>query len=62
MADDSTTGIRGMTGTGESLNNGKGDPTAPAASMCHLVHEEEIGEVHFSRDNVGASETENKNS
>ena len=52
MADDSTTGIRGMTGTSGSLNDRKGDPTVPAASVCHLVHEEQIGEVHFSRDNV----------
>ena len=52
MADDSTTGTRGMTGTGGSLNDGKGDPTVPAASVCHLVHDEQIGEVHFSRDNV----------
>jgi magnesium transporter len=52
MADDSTTGIRGITGSGESPNDGKSDPTVLAASICHLVHEEQIGEVHFSRDNV----------
>ncbi len=52
MADDSTTDIRGITGTGESLNDGKGDQTVAAASICHVVHEEHVGELRLSRDNV----------
>src|SRR5215216_8198709 len=52
MADDSTTDIRGITGTGESLSDGKGDLTVPAASICHVVHEEHVGELRLGRDNV----------
>jgi magnesium transporter len=52
MVDDSITGIRGIAGTGESLNDGKGDQTLPAASICHVVHEEHVGELRLSRDNV----------
>jgi magnesium transporter len=52
MADDSTTGIRGIPGTGESPKDGKGDQSVPAASICQVVHEEQVGELHLSRDNV----------
>jgi magnesium transporter len=52
MADDSTAGVRGTTGLGESPNDGKGDHTVPAASICHVVHEDQVGELHLSRDNV----------
>src|SRR5215212_3571084 len=52
MVDDSTTGIRGIAGTGESLNDGKSDQTVPAASICHVVHDEHVGELRLSRDNV----------
>jgi magnesium transporter len=52
MADDSTTGIRGTTGTGESPNDGKSHQTVPAASICQVVHDEQVGELHLSRDNV----------
>jgi magnesium transporter len=52
MADDSTTGIRGTTGTGEGPNDGKRDQTVPAASICQVIHAEEIGELQLSRDNL----------
>src|SRR5207344_2206884 len=52
MADDSTTGIRGIAGTAESPNDGTGDRTVPAASICHVVHEEQVGELDLSRDNL----------
>ena len=52
MADDSTTGIRGTTGVGESPDDGKGDHTVPAASICHVVHDEQVGELHLSRGNL----------
>jgi magnesium transporter len=52
MVDDSTTGVRGITGTGEGPHNGKGDQTVPAGSVCHVVHEEQVGELHLSRDNL----------
>jgi magnesium transporter len=52
MVDDSTTGVRGMTGTGEGPNDGEGDQTVFAGSICHVVHEEQMGELHLSRDNL----------
>ena len=52
MADDSTTGIRGIPGTGGSPNDGKSAQSVPAASICQVVHEEQVGELHLSRDNV----------
>ena len=52
MADDSTTGIRGTAGTAESPNDGTRDRTVPAASICHVVHEEQVGELDLSRDNL----------
>jgi magnesium transporter len=52
MVDDSTTGVRGMTGTGEGPNDGEGDQTVSAGSICHVVHEEQVGELHLSRDNL----------
>jgi magnesium transporter len=52
MAEDSTTGIRSSAGTAESPNEGMGDQTVAAASICHVVHEEQVGELHLSRDNL----------
>jgi CorA-like Mg2+ transporter protein len=52
MTDDSTSGIRGIAGTGESLNDGKDDRAVPRAAICHVVHEEQVGELHLSRDNL----------
>jgi magnesium transporter len=52
MADDSTMGIRGVTGTGESPNDGMDDQSVTAASICHVVHEEQVGDLDLSRDNV----------
>jgi magnesium transporter len=52
MVDDSTTGVRGITGTGEGPNDRKGDQTVPAGSICQVVHEEQVGELHLSRDNL----------
>ena len=52
MADDSTTGTRGIVRTGESPNDEKGDQTVTAGSICHLVHDEEVGEMTLSRDTV----------
>jgi magnesium transporter len=52
MADDSTTGIRGITGTGETANDGKRELTVPAASICHVVHGEEVVELQLTRDNL----------
>ena len=52
MADDSTTGIRGITGTGETANDGKCELTVPAASICHVVHGEEVVELQLTRDNL----------
>ena len=37
---------------GESPNGGKGHQTVPAASIGHVFHEEQVGELHLSRDNV----------
>ena len=54
MTDDSTIGIRGATGTGESPNDGKGDETVPGASICYVVHEEKVRELHLSRESVKA--------
>jgi len=52
MADDSTTGIRGTAGKAESPNDGTRAQTVPAASICHVVHEEQVGELDLSRDNL----------
>jgi len=52
MADDSTGGIRGVAGTGESPNDGKDDRAVPLAAICHVVHEKQVGELHLSRDNL----------
>ena len=52
MAEDSTTGVSGITGTGDSPNDRRRDQTVPAASICHVVHTEQVGELHLSRDNV----------
>jgi len=52
MADDSTDGIRGVAGTGESPNDGKDDRAVPLAAICHVVHEKQVGELHLSRDNL----------
>jgi Mg2+ and Co2+ transporter CorA len=53
MADDSTTGIRGITEPADSPNDGREDQTVPTASICHVVHEDQVGELHLSRQNVG---------
>jgi magnesium transporter len=52
MADDSTSGVRGIAGTGESPNDGKDDWAVSLAGICHVVHEEQVGELHLSRDNL----------
>jgi magnesium transporter len=52
MADDSTTGIRGITGTDEAANDAERDLTVPAASICHVVHAEEVVELQLHRDNL----------
>ena len=52
MTDDSTRGMRGVAGAGESLNDGKDDRAVPRAAICHVVHEEQVGELHLSRDNL----------
>jgi magnesium transporter len=52
MAEDSTTGIRSSAGTAESPNEGMGDQTVAAASICHVVQQEQVGELHLSRDNL----------
>jgi magnesium transporter len=52
MADDSTTGIRGIIGTGESPSKGTGEQTAPGASICQVVHEDQMGELPLSREAV----------
>jgi magnesium transporter len=52
MADDSTTGIRGVAGAAGSPNDGTGDQMVPAGSICHVVHEEQVGELYLSRDNL----------
>jgi magnesium transporter len=41
-----------LPGTGESLRDGKGDQTVSTTSTCHVVHEEQVGELHLSRDNL----------
>jgi magnesium transporter len=51
-AEDSTTGTTGTTGTGESPHDGKGDQTVPTTSTCHVVHEEQVGELHLDHDNL----------
>ena len=52
MADDSTSGVRGIAGTRESPNDGKDDWAVSRAGICHVVHEEQVGELHLSRDNL----------
>ena len=52
MADDSTTGVRGITGTGESPSDGKRDQAVTGASICHIVHEDQVAELQLSRDNA----------
>ena len=52
MADDSTSGVRGIAGTGESPNDGKDDWAVSRAGICHVVHEEQVGQLHLSRDNL----------
>jgi magnesium transporter len=52
MTDDSTGGVRGIAGTGGSPNDGKDDRAVPLAAVCHVVHEEQVGELHLSRDNL----------
>ena len=52
MADDSRTGIRGITGTRESPTDGKRDQAVTAASICHVVHDEQVAELQLSRDNA----------
>jgi Mg2+ and Co2+ transporter CorA len=37
---------------GDNPEDGKGDQTVPAASICHVVHSEQVGELHLSRDNL----------
>jgi len=29
-----------------------GEPSARGASTCHVVHKEQVGELHLSRENV----------
>ena len=60
MADDSTTGIRGVAGTAGSPNDGTGDQIVPAASICHVVHEEQVGELNLSRENRRAAARERR--
>lgn len=52
MADDSTRGIRSSAGADESPNDGKDDWAVSLAGICHVVHEEQVGELHLSRDNL----------
>jgi hypothetical protein len=37
---------------GESPHDGKGDQTVSNTTTCHVVHEEQVGDLHLSRDNL----------
>jgi magnesium transporter len=50
--DDPATGIRGTAGVGGRATDGKGAETVSAPSVCHVVDEEHVGELHLSRENV----------
>lgn len=36
----------------KSRTTERGDQTVPATSTCHVVHEEQVGDLHLSRDNL----------
>jgi magnesium transporter len=52
MADNSTTGSRGVSGVDPSRGDGTADQRAPAASTCHVVQDDQVGELHLSRENA----------
>jgi magnesium transporter len=52
MADDSTTGRPGATGIDASRADGAGEQTVEGRSICHVVHEDQIGELHLSRESA----------
>jgi magnesium transporter len=52
MADESTTRAGGASGLGASGRDGAGEAAVPAVSTCHVVHDEQIGELDLSRESV----------
>jgi hypothetical protein len=52
MAERRTTGIRAIVGTGEGPYGGEGDQKTAVMSLCHVVHAEQVGELHLGRDNL----------
>jgi magnesium transporter len=52
MADDSTTGRPGAIGIDASRADGAGEQPAAGHSTCHVVHEEQVGEMHLSRESA----------
>jgi magnesium transporter len=52
MPDDSASAVPSATKTAADQADGIKDRTDDAASTCHVVHEEQVGEMHLSRENV----------
>jgi magnesium transporter len=52
MADEPTTRSRRATGTDLAPADGADERTDVAVSTCHVVHEEHVGELHLTRENV----------
>jgi magnesium transporter len=52
MADESVTSNPDATEAGAGLSNEAGAPAGSGASSCQVVHEEHVGEMHLSRDNI----------
>ncbi len=52
MADESTTGSRAVSEVDTGRRDGSLEQAVPAVSTCHVVHDEQIGEMHLSRENV----------
>jgi hypothetical protein len=51
MAEDSTADPRGTSRAGGDTNHSSGGRTV-TGSICHVVHDEHVGELNFSRSNV----------
>jgi magnesium transporter len=52
MADDSTTSSRDLSGAEAARRDGTGERADAATSTCHVVHDETVGELHLSHENV----------
>ena len=52
MADDSTTSNRDLSGAEAARRDGTGERADAASSTCHVVHDDTVGELHLSHENV----------